>query len=100
MHCVSKAFLKSQVRYAVNFLYFLYHMRNFRLRKKILVGEKANFSVHSQSCVECAFIQALGQKLSVQASVTLCITSLFLSSFPERFSKNVLHLKEEQSKGF
>lgn len=64
------------------------------------MGEKASFSVHSQSCVECAFIQALGQKLSVQASRMLCITSLFLSSFPERFSKNVLHLKKEQSEGF
>lgn len=96
---MSKTFLKSQVRYAVNFLYFHYQIRNFRVGKKYW-WEKKPVSLCIHSRVECAFIQALGQKLSVQASRTLCITSLFLSSFPERFSKNVLHLKKEQSEGF
>lgn len=30
----------------------------------------------------------------------MCTTSSFLSSFPERFSKNGLYLRKEQSKGF
>lgn len=56
MHHVCRTFLKSEGRYAVNFLYFHYQIRNFRHRKKMLKGEKANISVHSQLCVGCAFI--------------------------------------------
>lgn len=38
MYICTMTFLKSKVRYAVNFLYFHYQIRNFRHRKKIVEG--------------------------------------------------------------
>lgn len=79
-----------KVEEAMLWISFHYQIRNFRQKKEeILEGEKNNISVHLQLCIECAFLQAFGQKPSVRWSMTqwsMCITS-FLSSFPERFSK-------------